>query len=220
MSLIFTSCTSQQSDFDLTQLTLKKDKVSDLVTKDMKVEVFPVSLNQEHVNVRSDKFLNFNGTNLVGQQSSNSKNGINGVSFFYNKKDSIVYKYEVYIFSEQQAKDLVSALKKKLGEPQYTSFKSHEDKNNNLFNALLWEDLKNNHLYLLDYDLDGTVKAKLEVKNNSSNIEELNIIGAFGYWESYLHVKKRKNDPNYSYQDFLIEKLENNPNNIQNKLSK
>lgn len=220
MTSIFQSCTSQ-SDFDLTQLSLKSEKVNELVTKDMKKQVFPLgNTDKEYMNVRSDKFLNFNGTNLVGRQNPNSKNGVNGLSFYYNKKDSIIYKYEVYIFSDQQAKDLLEALNKKLGKPQFTHFRIPEDKSNNKFDALLWEDKTNNKLYLLNYDLDDTIKAKLEVKRNSSNLEELNIIGAFGYWEDYLYARQRKNDSNYSYQDYLKEKLENNPDNIQNKLSK
>lgn len=221
ISLILQSCTAQQSDFDLTQLTLKKEKVNQLIAEDMKMRVYPLgNTHKEYVNVKSDKFLNFNGTNLIGQQNPNSKNGVNGVSFYYNKKDSIIYKYEVHLYSEKQAQNLLTALSNKLGHPQFTSYMRHGDKANNNFSALLWEDTTNNHLYLLNYSLNSTEKAKLEVKNNSSNIEELNMMGPFGYWEDYLYKRTRKNNPNYSYQDFLAEMLEENPDNIQNKLSK
>ncbi|WP_034258709.1 hypothetical protein [Aequorivita capsosiphonis] len=220
MTSIFQACTSQ-SDFDLTQLTLNGEKVNALVTKEMKNQVFPLgNTENEYLNVRDDKFLNFNGTNLVGRQNPNSENGVNGVSFYYNKNDSVIYKYEIYIFSDKQARDLVSALNDKLGKPQFTHFKKPEDKDNNKFDALLWEDITNNKLYLLNYGLDGTVKAKLEVKNNSSDIEELNIIGAFGYWEDYLYVRKRKNNPHFSYQDFIKEDLESDPNSYYNAITK
>ena len=220
MSFILQGCKSQ-SNFDLAKLSLNKEKVSDIVTSEMKKQVFPLGeTDNEYLNVRDEKFLNFNGTNLVGQQNSNSKQGVNGVSFYYNKKSNVIYKYEVYIYSENQAKDLVKTIKEKLGEPSFSHFKKPEDKVNGKFDALLWEDTTSNKLYLLNYGLNGTVKVKLEVKNNLSNIKELNIIGAFGYWEDYLYARQRKKEPNYSYQDFLKEELEKDPESYYNVRTK
>ncbi len=227
MIFILQSCQSQ-SNFDLTQLTLKGEKINDIVSKDMKPVMYPAGVDKggvikKYVNVKggkANKLLNFNGTSLVGKQSLNSKNGINGISFYYKTKDSTIYKYDVYIFSKKQAKDLLTALKKKLGEPQFTSFSTPEDKINGNFEGLLWVDNTKNHLYMFEYSLDQTIKAKLIVQNNSWNIEEITIFPPFSYWEDYLYDRKRKNDSNFSYQDFLKKELENNPNDIQNKLSK
>ncbi len=220
IGIIFQNCQSQ-SNFDIADLTLKNEKVSELVSENMKKQVFPMgNTNNEYMNIRHEKFLNFNNTNLKGRQHPDSNRGINGVSFYYNKKDSIIYKYEIYIFSEKQAKDLLQALKTKLGAPQFTHYHMPEDKLNDNFNALLWEDTKGERLFLFQYSLDETVKAKLEVKRNSDDIQELNLFGNFSYWEDYLYVRQRKNDPNYTYQDFLKEQLDKNPDNFQNLLSK
>ncbi len=188
MASMMQSCGSQ-TDFDLTQLTLKGEKIGDFVTKDMTKQVYPLVnktvTDKEYIIVKSDKLLKFNSTNLIGRQNPNShKYGINGVSFYYTKVDSIIYKYTISIYSKKQAKDLLKALYEKLGKPNYTSYRSAEDKEKNNFNALLWEDTVNNHLYQLRYGLNGTVKANLEVKNNSTNIQELNIIRANSHFNA------------------------------------
>lgn len=218
---MFQSCKSQ-SNFDLIELSLNKDKVNEIVPKDSKVRTYPLGITENaYLSTKEEKLLTFNKVSLIGRQSQESKRGINGVNLYYNKKDSIIYKYQVFIYSEKQAIDLLSALKSKLGEPNYTKYMRFADKEKNDFSALLWEDTANNRLYLLDYGLDGTEKAKLEVKENSSNIKELNLIGSFGYWEDYLYARKKKDNPtSYTYQDFLAEKIKRDPDDPRAKLSK
>ncbi len=220
MTSVLQSCKSQPN-FDLTELSLKSEKISSLVPDIKNKTIYPYGGNgTEYVITKNYRFLNFNGVILIGRQSPNSKRGINGVSFYYNKKDSIINQYGVSIYSEKQAKDLLNALIEKLGKPDFTSYMRVEDKIDDNFDALLWEETTNNHLYLIRYGLDGTVKASLEVKNNSTNIQDLYLTGEFGYWEDFLLSRKQKGDTNYTYQDYLKDELKNDPENLANQYTK
>ncbi|WP_289044021.1 hypothetical protein [uncultured Olleya sp.] len=210
-----------QSNFDLTKLSLNKDKINDVITKDTKIKKYPLgNTNNEYISTKAEELLIFNNTSLIGRQNPDSNRGVNGINFYYNKKDSIIYKYQVFIYSKVQAEKLLSALKLKLGEPDYTGYMRLGDKEKEKFSSLLWEEKENNRLYLLNYSLDETEKARLEVKINSSDINELNLTASFSYWEDYLKVRNRKDNPNYTYQDFLDEKLKRDSNDVRAKLSK
>ncbi|RPD91653.1 hypothetical protein EGM88_14525 [Aureibaculum marinum] len=39
------------------------------------------------------------------------------------------------------------------------------------------------------------------------------------YWEDFTNEREKRNDLNFTYQQYLKEELANNPDNIQNKLS-
>jgi|GEM_PF-3644876 len=220
MCIIFQGCQSQ-SNFDLIELSLNKDKINDVITKDTKIKKYPLgNTNNEYISTKAEELLIFNNTSLIGSQNPDSNRGVNGINFYYNKKDSIIYKYQVFIYSKVQAEKLLSALKLKLGEPNYTGYMRFGDKEKDNFSSLLWEEKENNRLYLLNYSLNETEKARLEVKNNSSDINELNLTASFSYWEDYLKVRKRKDNLNYTYQDFLDEKLKRDSNDVRAKLSK
>ncbi len=221
IGLVFQSCQSQPN-FDLTTLGLKTQNIDSLITADIERQEFALGKSDKaYMNVRDDRFVYFNGVNLKGQQNPDSDDyGVNGISLYFNTISRMIYQYEVYIFSEQQAKDLLTALREKLGKPNYTGYRRAPDKEIDNFDALVWEDVINEHLYLFEYTLDQTIKAKLTVKDNVANIEDLNIFPPFRYWEDYLYARQRKNKEGYSYQKYLAEKLANNPDNIKNKLSK
>lgn len=218
--VMFQGCQSQ-SNFDLIELKLNEDKINDILPKDAKIRTYPLGITDNaYIGTKAAELLVFNEVNLMGRQNPDSNRGINGVNLYYNKKDSIIYKYQVFIYSEAQAIDLLSSLKSKFGEPNYTSYMRFGDKEKDDFSALLWEDKSSNRLYLLNYSLDESEKARLEVKMNSAIINELNLTAPFTYWEDYLRIRKRKNDPNFTYQDFLAEILEKDSDDVRAKLSK
>ncbi len=219
--MLMQSCQSQPN-FDLTTLSLKTQNIDSLITADIERQEFALGKSDKaYMNVRDDRFVYFNGVNLKGQQNPDSDDyGVNGISLYFNTISRMIYQYEVYIFSEQQAKDLLTALREKLGNPNFTRFKSPKDKDVDNFEALLWEDRTNAHLYLFEYSLDETIKAKLTVKDNDVSIENLNILPPFSYWEDYLYTRQRKNKEGYTYQDYLLESLANNPRDIPNKVTK
>ncbi|XKX05271.1 hypothetical protein R8G61_13065 [Tenacibaculum maritimum] len=213
------SCKSP-SDFDLATLTLQTEKISSIVPDIKHRKSIHAYGNKgiEYVITKDDRFLNFNGTRLTGRQNPDSKKyGLNGVSFYYHKKDSILHQYTIAIYSTQQAYDLLHTLQEKLGKPNFKYFKQKERLNGKKIpRYFLWEDTTNHLLYLLKYDMSETLKARLEVKQNTTDIRSLNIMGAFGYWEDYLYARKQKGNSKYTYQDYLKDELQKDPESAAN----
>ena len=222
LSIVMQSCNAQ-SDFDLTQIKLQKDKISDVIATDVKRTVRPGGggIDLEYLSIKDPKFLRFHGADLRGQQNPDNNNyGLNGITVYYNKQDSIIFRYDIYIYSEKQAKDLLSALREKLGEPNFTGFRKPEDKTKNKFRTIVWEDLKKQELYFFEYTLDETIKGQLKVIHNFKDINRLNILGFFSEWEDYLYVRQQKGNINYTYQDFLKDENEKDPSNSYNMITK
>ncbi len=222
IATLILSCKSQPK-FDLYDIELGLTKVNSIVPEDAKQKTFKLGKNTglEYTMVRSEELLNFNGMPLSGILNPDSGRGENGVSFYYNIKDSLISKYNITIFTQKEGKNLLLSLRERLGEPNYYSYMRAADKEKDNFNALIWEDNKNNRLYRLTYGLDETVKATLEVTENDLPIEILNLTGPFGYWESYLEERENRDKPGtYTYQQFVTEQNKIDPNNFYNVLTK
>ncbi len=206
LGILIHSCKGQ-TNFDLTQIVLKKDKVSDLVSSDMKKQIYPIeSTDLEYMNVRDSKFLTFKGVNLEGQQHPDSNNGVNGISFYYNKKDNLIYKYVVYVFSEEEAVNLLNIMKIEFGIPSFQIFEGTNEIESNEPYGILWERETDKILYMLEYSENETIKAKLTAQYNYEDIVKLNILPPFGCWSDYLKERKSKNKSEFSYGDFLKER--------------
>lgn len=219
--MVLNSC-GAQSDFDLKNIKFLEDKITEIAKPEQITQTFPIEGSDiEYAMLKNAENLSFYGTNLRGRQNPDSKRGINGIHYYYHTSDSLIYKYEVYIYSEEEAVELLATLKKQFGEQNFTRLKhGPEDKSDDNFKALLWERQAEKVLYMLEYTLDETIKAKLIVHHNFEDIVKLNMIGAFGYWEDYLKERKKKNDPNYTYQNFLSDELANNPRSLYSKFTR
>ncbi|WP_138940538.1 hypothetical protein [Aquimarina agarivorans] len=205
MSFLINSC-SAQSNFDLTDIKLNRDKITEIYGPDAQKKGHDqyVSDGQKKLITKKSEFLYFNKVSFKGQQNPNSKHGINGVTFTYNKKDAVITKYKIHIYSLNEAGKIIKTVHEKLGKPNYV-FRDWNDKNTNRNDKLIWEDQDNKTLYLLDISLDSTSKVSLTALYNFNDISKLELFGPYSYWEDYLYERKKKNTQNYSYQDYLKE---------------
>ncbi|MFD1552975.1 hypothetical protein DNU06_15765 [Putridiphycobacter roseus] len=208
-----------QSDFDLAKIILNQDKVSDIIPKDIKLATYDNGVtngDNKYASTGSDKILIFNQINLSGENPK--ANYENKAVVYFNIQDSIITRYQLDISVTKQSEELLKTLKEKLGNPNYTGFSSEKDKMDNLPSEFIWEDIENNILYHLSYSKQHYgIDANLNVLPIMKTYPAL---PGITYWESFMHYREKSDNTNYTYQDFLKERLENDPDNIQNKLSK
>ncbi|WP_010520520.1 hypothetical protein [Aquimarina agarivorans] len=218
INLFINSC-SAQSDFDLTDIKLNRDKIIDIVGSDSEKNADDdLSLGKRRLIVKNNEFLHFNNVNFKGQQNpNNDDHGINGVSFTYNKSDFVITKYDIHIYSLDEAEKIIKTLHEKLRNPDYTYF--GREKRENKY-SLIWEDQENKILYCLKVSLNETSKVYLTVLHNFDDVLKLELHGPFNGWEKYLYERKKKKNLNYTYQDFLEELKESDPDNYTLKVTK
>ena len=214
------SCAAQ-SDFDLTQINLNKDKITDIAGADAKEYADDRSEEKKVLVTKKSKFLYFNNISFEGQQNpDNNDSGINGVSFYYNNSDDIVYMYNIHIYSLNEAEQIIKTVQEKLGKPNY-SYRHWSDKDTDTNDKLLWEDQDNKILYCLDISTDSTTKVSLYVLHNFDDITKLELPGGpFGSWEDYLYERKKKKDTTYTYQNYLEELKVKDPDDYTLKVTK
>lgn len=211
MSMVLQGCQSQ-SDFDLTEVKLNEQKVNEIVADEGSFNFQELSdKGPFYASSKSEKFLIFNGVGLAGRIDPESQRARNGLNLYYSKNDSIVNKYQIFIYTYPESEKLLNTLMDKFGSPDYSHYKSAEAKASDNFDALIWEDQNNNRLYLLKYSPGFTQKANLEVKVNSSDPKILNLHGSFSYWDDYLYERNKKDENGYTYQMFLEEEKAKDP---------
>jgi len=219
MSILFLYSCQSQSNFDLTNIKLNKNKISEIIPKDIDSKTFDSGLSggdNKFTSTKSEKILIFNKENFAGKNPK--AYSANSVFLMFNKKDSIVTKFTLNIFTPKQSEKLLKTLQNKLGDPNYTGYSLAEDKVNNNPSIFMWEDIKNNTFYHLhytkqDYGMDATLNV-MPVKKVYPGLPGIT------YWESFTYERNKRKDNNYTYQQFIMDETEKNSDNFYNILSK
>ncbi|MBO0593935.1 hypothetical protein I2486_21255 [Cellulophaga sp. E16_2] len=216
--ILLQSC-KPQSDFDLAKITLNQDKISDVIPKNIKMTTFDIGVAEgdyKYTSTGSDKILIFNQINFSGENPK--ANYENKAALYFNIQDSIISRYQLETSDTEQSKELLKTLKEKLGSANYTGFKSEKDKTENIPDGFIWEKIKENTLYHLSYSKQHYgIHATLNVL---PILETYPALPGISYWEDFTFQRNKRKDSDYTYQQYLIDELENNPFDIQNKLSK
>ncbi len=217
-AILLQNCESQ-SNFDLTNIKLNKDKVMEIIPKDVESNIFDAGLSggdYKFSSVNSEKILIFDNQNFAGKNPKAYSD--NHVFFFFNKNDSIVTRYTLDIFTSKQSEKLLKTLNNKLGDPNYTGYSLAEDKVNNNPSIFMWEDIKNNTFYHIQYTKQnygmGATLNVMPIKKDYPGLPGIT------YWESFTYERNKRKDVNYTYQQFIIDETEKNSDNFYNILSK
>lgn len=141
----------------------------------------------------------------------------NKAGLYFNTKDSVITRYQLKTLATEQSKELLQTLIKKLGNPNYTGFRSAKDKIENIPDAFIWEKSKENTLYHLSYSkqhygIDATL-------NVLPIMETYPGLPGISYWESFTRRREKRKDPSFTYQQYLKENLAKDSDDIQNKFS-
>ncbi|MBU2947015.1 hypothetical protein [Zobellia uliginosa] len=220
---IFLSCFLLQSckspsDFDLAKITLNQDKISDVIPKDIKLKTYNIGVadgDYKYTSTGSDKILIFNQINFSGKNPK--ANYENKAALYFNTQDSVITRYQLETLATEQSKELLRTLKEKLGNPNYTGFRRAKDKIQNIPDRFIWEKNEENTLYHLTYlkqhyGIDATL-------NVLPIMETYPALPGISHWESFTSRRKKRKDPNFTYQQYLKENLAKDSDDIQNKLS-
>lgn len=217
-TILLQNCQSQ-SKFDLMNVKLNKDKISNIIPKDVESNILDAGLSggdYKFYSVNSEKILIFDNQNFAGKNPKAYSD--NNVFFFFNKKDSIVTKYTLNIFTPKQGEKLLKKLNNKLGNPNYTGYSLAEDKVNNNPTIFMWEDIKNNTFYHIQYTKQNY---GMEATLNVMPIKKVYPgLPGITYWESFTYERNKRKNANYTYQQFIIDETEKDSDNFYNILSK
>ena len=217
--LVLQGCQSQ-SDFDLLNLKLKKDKIESFIPEHIKHKTHPSSdiTDGNYVTGSYDKeLLTFNQISFAGRVNPEQNYLRNDVRFFYNKKDSILEKYQLSIYTTDLSKKLLETLIKKFGEPNFTKYDTEKKENPDGF---IWVDKENDYLYLLNYAMKKHGReALLTVVVNSQDTKILRLYPPFSYWEDFLDEKNKRKDLNYTYYQFIKDESISDDDNFYKKLT-
>lgn len=219
MSILFLYSCQSQSNFDLTNIKLNKDKVMEIIPKDVDSKTFDAGLSggdNKFTSIKSEKILIFNKESFAGKNSK--AYSANSVFLMFNKKDSIVTSYTLHVFIEKQGEKLLKTLNNKLGNPNYTGYSLAEDKVNNNPSVFMWEDKKDNTFYHIQYTKQNY---GMEATLNVMPIKKVYPgLPGITYWESFTYERDKRKDTNYTYQQFIIDETEKDSENFYNILSK
>lgn len=206
-SLIF-SCTSAQN-IDLADIKMPYSSEK-LLNKnyDFKKEEVGYFVNiQRHTSFNED-LLNFNGISLAGKLTSSNDNFLNKnyIEIQVDEEQKTIPYFRLKIFTTKQSNTLYKNLLKKLGKPLYY------EKNEEVFNGA-WEKGNITYLFSLNY--------KSSINNTATRISDLYIIdnsinkltdryysGNFQYFGDFVKERKKRNNPNYTYEEFAKYKSE------------
>ncbi len=215
------SCQSQ-SDFDIINIELNKDKVSTIIPKEIKTATFDAGLsggNNKFTSISSKKILVFNGKNFAGKHPN--AHSENSLFLFFNKQDSIITKYSVTLFTAKNDKKFIKTLKEALGNPNYTGFRTKKDKTDDKPLAYIWENKKNNSFYHLGVSrYENYNQLRLTVVPNPKNSQDIPAIYGSNCWSSFMYERTKRKNPNYTYQQFIIDAKKEDSDDVCSNLSK
>ncbi len=219
MSNIMLLACKSQSNFDLTKVKLNEDKISDLISSEIKTATYNAGVSEgeyKYTSTGSDKILIFNNVNFSGENPDASYE--NKVTFYFNKKDSIINRYQLETLVTEQSNKLIEVLREKLGEPNYTGFSDEKNKQDSYPSEFIWEDIKNGLLYHISYTKQHYgMDSNLNVMPIAENYPAL---PGITYWEDFIIERKKRGNPNYTYQQFIIDETEHDPENVYNTYTK
>ena len=219
IATIFLQNCQSPSKFDLINVKLNKDKISNIIPKGIKSNVLDAGLSggdSKFSSISSEKILIFDKQNFAGKNPKAYSE--NNVFFFFNKKSGIVTNFTLNIYITKQSEKLLKTLQNKLGNPNYTGYSFAADKVNNNPSTFMWEDIKNNTFYHMhytkqNYGMEATLNV-MPIKKNYPGLPGIT------YWESFTYERNKRKDSNYTYQQFIIDKTKKNSDNFYNILSR
>lgn len=149
-------------------------------------------------------FLNYNEKKIDGKLIE-SKRYHNKVQFIADEEKSIIYGYELSVYTEKESLSLIEGVNSYLGKPNYDD---GDSSNRNI----IWED--KNYVYYLKINRDVVYNGVKTVETSLTVITvDLNDLAAYltnpTYYEVYLkeRSKKGRKIENYSYSLFVKDEL-------------
>ncbi|QXP59324.1 hypothetical protein [Olleya sp. HaHaR_3_96] len=226
ISLILQSCISQ-SNFDLSDITLNEN-IKDLPIEklDLYEKDFFLSSEYSGHTIYDKQFLNFKGVALEGRIHPNTNYLRNSVSFWFSKKDNIISILEINIHTHDECTEFVNVLIKKLGNPNYIRFENKKERERDNPSNYLWEDTVNNRTYFLDvykdYQTKKYEKAHLYMLKNSDTIVYPTMFDfpEYGYYGEFIDERSKKQDPTYTYQQYVADKVKRGRGEYENYYTK
>jgi len=224
--LIVQSCQSQ-SNFDLSDITLNEN-IKDLPLEklDLYEKDFFLSSEYSGYTIYDKQFLNFEEVELEGQIHANTNYKRNRVYFWFSKKDSIISILEIDLYTHDECTDFVNVLIEKLGPPDFRRYGDKREKERDNPSNYLWEDTVNNRTYFLDvykdYETKKYERAHLYMLKNSDTIVYPIMFDfpEYGYYGRFIDERRKKQDPTYTYQQYLADKVKRGRGEYENYYTK
>ncbi|MCX2485835.1 hypothetical protein [Pedobacter sp. MR2016-24] len=206
LSLAFILQACAPPDFDLAKISLPISK--DLLLAKIPLEDDKMSIGDaERFTSLEKKALYFEGESLYGSinNSPNTSYLANQVIFFIDKKTNKAEAYQLDIKTTDETAKLEKALDKKLGKTQF-----HYKHDGMSFR--IWENKEVTYFLEVNgttsYNGVKTISSSLHVvSNNYPLLYKYFMGGGFGYYGDYIAAKRRNKKANYTYGDFVKEKV-------------
>ncbi len=204
-------CKSQSKvNFDLSEEVLgnKTSIITSINSVKFNKIPLPIGENYDCLRSYSKELLTFYNIDFEDTLVPDSNYGRNSVTFNFSKKDSIIESISINTYTKKSSKKMLETLHNNFGKENYTGFEDVENKKQGNFNVKIWETDKNT--FFLEYKLqemheEVTQTSYLVVVANSNKFILNYYASYFGYWEDYLLERNKKEDSNYTYQQFLID---------------
>jgi len=206
LSLAFILQACAPPDFDLAKINLPINRDSLMAKITLEDDKMSIG-DAERFTSLEKKALYFEGESLYGSinNSPNTSYLANQVVFFIGTKTNKAEAYQLNIKTTAETAKLEKALEKKLGKTQF--YYKHDG-----MSFRIWE--SKGITYFLEvngttsYNGVKTISSFLHVVNNNYPLLYNYFMGGgFGYYEDYIAAKGRNKKANYSYGDFVREKV-------------
>ncbi len=194
---LFQNCNTEPN-FDMAKIKFNLDNISAVLPKNIKSVTRSRGASSNYKETTIFSHLYFSGIDFSGKNpKAYSKNR---ATFYYEAKDNLITEYWLTVMDTKQSEELLEILQKSLGKPNYTGFQIPMDKSNNNPNTFIWEDVKNNRFYYLNYTQQHYGK--------EAQLYVMPILEKYpgyiqGYWEDFTDERAKRKTSNFTYQDYL-----------------